>query len=148
MFTLGTRGMTSWDQASIVMQSLRTKERKTLVERATSCRYLPTGHVIFGRGGVLFAVPLDLTQQAIVGEPIPVVEGVRRAAPGTTGAVHAVVSDSGTLAYLPGPVSPSGAALQLAIFDRAGVADPLSVPLGPYSQAQDFPGWQVRRGGR
>ena len=94
--------MTSWDQASIVMQSLRTKERKTLVERATNGRYLPTGHLTFGRGGVLFAVPLDLTRQAIVGEPIVVVEGAR-SAPGTTGAVHAVVSDSGTLAYLPGP---------------------------------------------
>ncbi len=139
LFTLGTRGMTSWDQASIVIQSLRTGERKALVERATSGRYLPTGHLIFGRGGVLFAVPLDLAQQAIVGEPIAVVEGVRRAAPGTTGAVHAVVSDNGTLAYLPGPVSSSGAALQLAIFDRTGAADPLSVPLGPYSQPRISP---------
>jgi eukaryotic-like serine/threonine-protein kinase len=139
LFTLGTRGMSSWDQASIVMQSLRSKERKTLVTHATHGRYLPTGHLIFGRGGVLFAVPLDLKLQQVVGEPIAVVEGVRRAAPGTTGAVHVAVSDTGTLVYLPGPVSSSGASLQLAIFDRAGTAEALSVPLGPYSHPRISP---------
>ena len=139
LFTLGTSGMTSWDQASIVIQSLRTNERKTLVEHATNGRYLPTGHLIFGRGGVLFGVPFDLTKQAIVGQPIAMVEGVRRAAPGTTGAVHAVVADNGTLAYLPGPVSSSGAALQLAMFDRTGAAEPLNVPLGPYSHPRIAP---------
>ena len=139
MFTLGTRGMTSWDRANIVIQSLRTNERKTVLENATDAHYLPSGHLIFGRGGVLFAVPLDLTQQAIVGEPIAVVEGVRRAAPGTTGAVHVAVSASGTLAYLTGPVSSSGASLQLGMFDRAGVAEPLSVPLGAYDHPRVSP---------
>jgi len=61
---------------------------------------------------MLFAVPLDLTKLATVGEPVAVVEGVRRAAPGTTGAVHYAVSDAGTLVYLQGPVSTAGAAMQ------------------------------------
>src|SRR6185295_3191874 len=95
--------------------------------------------LVFGRGGVILAVPLDLTRLAIVGEPVAVVEGVRRAAPGTTGAVHYAVSDSGTLAYLPGPVTTSGAAMQIAFFDRTGAAEPLSVPLGPYNHPRVSP---------
>jgi Tol biopolymer transport system component/predicted Ser/Thr protein kinase len=139
MFTVGRRAMTSWDQASIVIQSLRTKARKTVLENATDARYVSTGHLLFGRGGVLYAAPFDLRQQAVVGEPIAVVEGVRRAAPGTTGAVHVAVSDSGTLVYLSGPVSASGGALHLALFDRAGTAEPLSVPLGAYSHPRISP---------
>ena len=102
LFTIGSRGMSSWDQASIVLYSLRTKQRKTLIEGATNGLYVPTGHLLYSRGGVLYAVALDLSSQAVTGEPVPVIEGVRRSAPGTTGAVHIAVSPAGTLAYLPG----------------------------------------------
>jgi serine/threonine protein kinase/Tol biopolymer transport system component len=139
LFTLGARGMASWDQAQVVAQSMRTGARKILVERATGARYVSSGHLIFGRGGVIFAVPLDLKRLSIVGEPVAVVEGVRRAAPGTTGAVHFAVSDTGTLAYLPGPVTASGAAMQIAFFDRTGAAEALSVPLGPYNHPRVSP---------
>ncbi len=132
IFTLGTRGMPSWDQARVVAQSLRTGQRTTLLENATDGRYVATGHLMFGRGGVVFAVPFDATRRAVVGEPISVIEGVRRAAPGTTGAVHFAVSDTGSLVYLPGPVSTAGASLQLALFDRTGAAESLNVPLGAY----------------
>jgi len=131
IFTLGTRSMPSWDQARIVAQSLSTGQRTVLVENATDGRYVRTGHLLFGRGGVVFAVPFDTTRRAVVGEPIAVLEGVRRAAPGTTGAVHYAVSDNGSLVYLPGLVA-AGASLQLALFDRTGAAESLNVPLGPY----------------
>jgi serine/threonine-protein kinase len=144
VFTLGTRGMSSWDQANVVAQSLKTGTRRTLVENGTDGRYVKSGHLLFGRGGVLYAVPLDLTKMTAVGEPVAVVEGVRRAAPGTTGAVQYAVSDSGTLAYFQGPVSATGAMLQLALFDRSGAAEPLNVPLGPYSHPRISPdGTQV-----
>ena len=102
LFTLGVRGMASWDEAQVVVQSLRTGERRTVVERATGGRYAASGHVLFGRGGRLYAVPFDVTRLAAKGEPVAVIEGIRRAAPGTTGAVHFGVSDSGTLVFVPG----------------------------------------------
>jgi serine/threonine-protein kinase len=139
LFTLGVRGMPSWDQARAVVQSLHTGQRKTLAERATGARYVSSGHLLFGRGGVIFAVPLDLKQLSIVGEAVAVVEGVRRAGPGTTGAMHFAVSDTGALAYLPGPVTTSGASMQMAFFDRTGAAEPLSVPLGPYNHPRVSP---------
>ena len=139
LFTLGTRGMASWDEARIVVQSLRTGERRTVVERATGGRYVASGMCLFGRGGVLFAVPFDVKRLATGGEPVAVVEGIRRAAPGTTGAVHFGVSDNGTLVFVPGTVATSGAAMQLAMFDCKGAAEPLNVPLGFYSRPRLSP---------
>jgi serine/threonine protein kinase/Tol biopolymer transport system component len=139
IFTVGTRGITSWDRARIVAQSLRSGKRTTLVEGATDGRYVASGHLLFGRSGVLYAVPLNLETLSVVGEPVAVVEGVRRSAPATTGAVHFAVSDAGTLAYIPGPVASGGASLQLAVFDRTGGATPLNVPLGVYTHPRVSP---------
>jgi eukaryotic-like serine/threonine-protein kinase len=138
LFTVGSRGI-SWDRANIVVESLRTKVRKTIVEQASGAAYLKSGHLVFSRGGVLFAVPFDMKSLSIAGEPIAVIEGVRRGAPGTTAATHAVVSDTGTLAFLPGPTSASGGMAQIARFDRRGVAEPLNVPMGPYSHPRVSP---------
>ena len=53
LFTLGasTGSRDRWDQARIVVQSLRSGERKTLIEGGSHARYVPTGHLVFARGG-------------------------------------------------------------------------------------------------
>ena len=139
LFTVGARAMPSWDQARLVAQSLKTGQRTTLVEGATSGRLVASGHLLFGRGGVLFAAPFDRQTLTVGGEPVAVIEGLRRSAPGTTGTVHYAVSPTGTLIYLPGPVSATAAVLQLALFDRSGAAESLSAPLGAYSQPRVSP---------
>jgi len=139
LFTAGMRGMPSWDRANVVVQSLRTKARKTIVEGATDARYVKTGHLLYTRAGVLFAVPFDVQTLSVRGEPVVMVEGVRRAAPGTTGAAQVAVSDAGTLAFIEGPVGISGGALQLALFDRQGASEALGVPLGPYAHPRVSP---------
>src|SRR5436190_1452032 len=131
--------MSSWDRANIVVQSIRTKVRKTILEGASDAHYLSTGHLLFTRGGVLYAAAFDARKLVTSAEPISMVEGVRRAAPGTTGAVQVAVSDGGTLAYMAGPVVASGGAVQLAIFDRNAASEPLNVPLGPYSHPRVSP---------
>ena len=138
LFTAGTRGMPSWDQANIVVESLRTKVRKTIVERASGGAYLKSGHLIFGRGGVLYAMPFNVKTLSASGEAIAIIEGVRRAAPGTTAHLHVAVSDTGTLAFVPGPAT-MNSMVQIARFDRAGVAEPLNVPLGSYSHPRLSP---------
>jgi serine/threonine-protein kinase len=137
LFTLGLRTMPSWDQAKIVTQSLRTGERRQIVE-GTSGRYVASGHLLFGRGGTLHAVPFDLKTLAVTGDPVAVVEGVRRGAP-SSGVVHYAVSDTGTLAYIEGPVTATSAALQVAAFDRTGAAHTLNMPLRAYSTPRVSP---------
>jgi serine/threonine-protein kinase len=138
LFTVGTKGMPSWDEAAVVVESLRTKVRKTIVEQASGGAYLKSGHLIFGRGGVLYAMPFDLKTMSVKGEALAIIEGVRRAAPGTTAHMHAVASETGTLAFLPGPASVNSM-VQIARFDRAGVAEPLNVPMGSYNHPRISP---------
>ena len=64
-------GATRWDQAQIVAQSLRTGERTLLVEGGSDARYIPTGHLVYALGSVLFAVPFDVDRLEVSGGPVP-----------------------------------------------------------------------------
>ena len=133
LFTVATAATADgWDKAQIVVQSLKSSERKTLVSGGSDGRYLPTGHLVYALGGVLFAVPFDLRQLAVTGGPVPIVEGVRRSASRLTGAAHFSVSSTGSLVFVPGPVSTSAAQSDLALVDRNGTPQLLKLPPGPY----------------
>src|SRR5262249_44419125 len=45
-----------WDKAKIVVQTLSSGERKTLIEGGSDARYVSTGHLVYALGGTLFAV--------------------------------------------------------------------------------------------
>ena len=47
------------DRAQIVVQSLKSSERKTLVPAGNDGRYLSTGHLVDALAGVLFAMPFN-----------------------------------------------------------------------------------------
>jgi len=125
-------GTTRWDKAEIVIQTLKSGARKTVIRGGSDPRYLPTGHLLYAIGGIAYAVPFDLDRQEVVGHAVPVVEGVRRPNSGNSGAAHLATSQTGTLIYVPGPVGTAPAAASLALADRAGVVTRLSVSPGPY----------------
>jgi len=135
LFTLARgAGTDRWDKATIVVQSSRSGDRKTLIEGGSDARYLPTGHIVYALGGTVFAVPFDLRRLEVTGEPVPIVEGVRRAnTPDlNTGVAQFGVSDTGSLMYVPGPVSTTADQRDLARIDRKGGTEPLNLPPGPY----------------
>ena len=125
----GTAG--DWDRGRIVVHSLESGEQRTLIERGSDVRYLPTGHLVYAMGGVLFAAPFDATRAQLEGPGVPVLSGVRRASPGI-GNAHYALSNAGTLVYVPGPAAPS-ATSTFGLFDRTGKGTPLKLPLGAYS---------------
>ena len=53
LFTLLPSGVSSWDQAHIVVQSLETGERLVLIEGGRDARYVSTGHLVYGVNGGL-----------------------------------------------------------------------------------------------
>jgi serine/threonine-protein kinase len=61
LFTLAQVGETAnldrWATARIVMQSLKTGRRQTLIESGIDARYVPSGHIVYAVGGTLFARP-------------------------------------------------------------------------------------------
>jgi serine/threonine-protein kinase len=138
LFTLGTgptQTADQWDKAQIVVQSLKSGFRKPLIEGGTDARYLSTGHLVFARGGALFAAPFDLRHLTVTGGQVPVLEGVRRMT--TTGAAQFSVSSNGSLIYIGGPAT--GDQLTLTFLDRKGSAESLKLPLGTYSTPRVSP---------
>jgi serine/threonine-protein kinase len=128
-----------WDHARIVVQSLKSGERKTLIEGGSDGRYVPTGHLVYATGGTLLAVPFDVTQLEVKGGPTPMVEGVLRSLGAVTGTAQFSVSTSGSLTYVPGPVGAGGLQMRLAWIDRRGRVEPLPLPVGPYEYPRIAP---------
>jgi serine/threonine-protein kinase len=134
LFTLAkiTNGASRWDKAQIVIQSLKSGARTVVVEGGTDARYLPTGHLVYSSGGILFAAPFDVVRRRLTAGAVPVVEGVRRPISANTGAVQVAISSTGTLCYVPGPVSTVTLERAIAVADRAGTITRLNVHPGPY----------------
>ena len=131
-------GADRWNKAQIVVQSLKSGARTLVFEGGSDARYLPTGHIAFAVGGSVYAVAFDLRSLTVKGEPFPVLEGVRRAAAGVTGMADFSVSDTGTLAYIPGPVMMTGG-VGLSLTDGQGVETPVKLSPGPYLSPRAAP---------
>ena len=129
-----------WDGATIAVQP-PTGERKTLITNGSDPRYLPTGHLLYARGGTLFVAPFDLKRLTVAGNGVPLLEGVARAVLGrsSTGVAQADVSANGSIVYAPGPASPASEPPPLVIVDRAGNVTPLKVPPGFYERPRVSP---------
>ena len=118
-----------WDSARIVAQSLDGGERKTIIEGGSDARYVPTGHIVYALRGTLLAVPFDLATLSGTGGRVPVIEGVRRSAAAVAGAAQFAFSDTGSMVYVPGPISEQEV---VSIYDRQGVGTALPLPPGSY----------------
>ncbi len=117
----------------IMVQSLKSGERKELVEGHTA-RYVATGHIIFcGLGNNLFAVRFDPNDLKMTGEPVPLAENVLTAG----GAPQYAVSESGTLIFVPGTAASSSSIL--VFVDRDGKEQPIDAPPRAYAHANLSP---------
>ncbi len=140
LFTLATgTAVDRWDNAHIVVQSLTSGERTTLIDGGSDAHYVPTGHLVYALSGRVFAVAFDVRRLEVKGGPAPMVEGVRRSAGGVTGAAHFSFSSTGSLIYIPGPVSAASAEWDIALTDRKGGVEPLKLPPGSYSSPRVSP---------
>jgi serine/threonine-protein kinase len=92
----------NWDDADIVVQSLKDGGRQILVHGGVAGRYVNSGHLIYGHSGSLHAVRFDLSTRRVSGPAVPVVSGIAQATSGGAwGGLEYAVSDTGTLAYVP-----------------------------------------------
>jgi serine/threonine-protein kinase len=117
-----------WDKAQIIAHSLADGTKRVLIEGGSDARYLPTGHLVYSVSGTTFAVPFDAESLMVTGTPVPVMVGVRRPTGLATGAAQLSVSTNGTLAYVPGPTSPS-ATRNVLIGD--GSSEPVALKIPP-----------------
>jgi serine/threonine-protein kinase len=128
------------NKSRVFVQSIPSGDRRLVVEDAHNPMLLDSGHLLFVRGGVLFAAPFDARRLSMTAEAVPVVEGVRRGLEFSLGGFgQYAVSDSGTLAYLPGPASFDSNRRSLIIEDLKGESRALVVPPAPYNHPRVSP---------
>jgi serine/threonine protein kinase/Tol biopolymer transport system component len=140
LFTLASStGADRWDKAQIVGQVLKSGERKTLIDGGSDGRYVPTGHLVYAREGVVFAVPFDVRRLEVTGRPVPIIEGVRRSVGDLTGTAHFSFSNSGSLVYIPGAASTRAPQRDIVLIDRKGGVERLKLPSGPYESPRFSP---------
>jgi serine/threonine-protein kinase len=120
IFTAGGWEDATFDDARIEVVSIPTGAKKVLIEGGSHARYAPTGHLIYGRAGALFAVPFDLDSLEVTGGPVEVLEGV--ATDPRNGAAYFAMSPAGTLVYAPGGAM--GVHHRLVWVDREGRIEP------------------------
>jgi serine/threonine-protein kinase len=127
LFTLATAtGSRGWNNAQIVVQSLKSGERKVLVSGGSDARYVPTGHLVYVVSGTLFAVPFDARRLAVTGGPVPLVIGIQAA--GNTGTAQFSFSGNGSLVYIQGGTTPETILKRtIALVDRNGSEKPLGL---------------------
>ena len=125
----------SLENANVEVLSLKTGQRRVLVEGGGNARYVPPGHLVFARSGVLLAAPFDTSKLAVMGPSVPVLEGALTLSTG--GAAQFSVSGGGTLAYAPGGTL--FAERSLVWVDQKGSAQPITATRRPYEDLSVSP---------
>jgi Tol biopolymer transport system component len=133
LYTLATGLETDrWDRAKVVVHPIAGGEPRTLMDGGTDARYLPTGHLVFGVEGRLFAAPFDMRELKLTGTREPLVHDVRFSGGATTGTAQFSVSDNGTLIYMPGITPAAFMSGELGLVDRKGNIERLTLPPARY----------------
>jgi Tol biopolymer transport system component len=107
--------------------SFETGGRRVLVEGAHMARFVAPDMLVYSRLGVLFAVAFDADRLEVIGQPIPVLEGV--AGDPSSSASYYAVAPNGTLAVVRGAgsevrriltmVDPKGVGTRLPLMPRS-----------------------------
>jgi eukaryotic-like serine/threonine-protein kinase len=110
-----------YENARLVVRSLKTGQTKTVLEGATYGRYV-SGHLIYLHSQMLFAVPFDVRAMKITGSPVSIASDVDSYF--TSGLAHFGASSDGSIFYI--PRDSSEAERELVWVDRAGKSTPVT----------------------
>jgi serine/threonine-protein kinase len=121
-----------YQDATIVVQSLGSDERRVIWQGGSNPRYLPTGHLVFAHGNALQAVPFDAEAGEIRGTPVAVLTGISPGAESPDfqlgSPLQLAISDSGTVAYVPAAALPGGQRpRELVWVDFAGLEERIPI---------------------
>lgn len=129
----GVQDGRSWESATINLHSPATGTYAPVMEGGSSARSLPSGHLIYAWAGGIYARPFDLERRLVGGDPRVLVEQVMHLHDGPP---QFALSDTGTLAYLPGGAG-LGRTRVLVWVNRQGNEVPSPLPPNAYT------GWHL-----
>ena len=125
----------SYADATIEVQSLKTKERKPLLQHASFGRYLPSGHLLYLQEGTVFAAPMDVKRLELTGPGSPVIENVNSYQ--VRGYADLDMTPSGTAIYIPGTITTRRRSLFW--MDSSGTLQTLNAELADFGNPQVSP---------
>jgi serine/threonine-protein kinase len=141
LFTRKRRGVSSWNDAQIVVRARGSDTTAVVIQRGRDARYLPTGHLVFAlwdsrvrpfsqisEQDELLAARFDVEVPRVVGDHVSVVRGVRGAFSPYTDASQFAQAGNGTLVYIPALVADSTPRM-LVWVTRGGREEPLNLAL-------------------
>ena len=120
----------------IDLLNLETGQQTALIPIGSHPRYAPTGHIVYGTDGTLRAVPFDLDSLAVIGDPVPVVDGV--VTKDIDGAANFGLAGDESLVYVTGAGS-SPATNTIVWVARDGTEEDLEAGPGAYSSVRVSP---------
>ena len=81
------------------VQVLATGEHRILIEAGFDAQYSPTGHIVYGNGASLFAVPFNLDRLEVTGAPVKLLDDVETTP--RNGEANFSLCPAGTLVFMP-----------------------------------------------
>ena len=133
LFTLASGHAVTSDDQNIAVLSAGTHEPRILIRGGSNARYLPTGHIVYVRGGALLSIEFDASTLTLTGTPVSVMERLGRT---WSGDADYAISDNGTLVYEPDSGIKSGRIF--AMVDRKGHVQPITAR-GNYGEFSILP---------
>jgi Tol biopolymer transport system component len=109
--------------SQVAVFDLKKRTSRVLVQNGSNPRYTSSGHLIYYRGGTLFAAPFSLSKLEVTGPEAPVVEHV--ASTMEDGADFSI-SETGVLVYMAGAAGDRGGNTVLNWADMKGNIQPIS----------------------
>ena len=118
-------------EPNVALWSRDTEEWSVVIEAGSGARWMPSGHLVYGRRDTLLVAPFDRARGNVTGPPVPVVDSVYMS---TFSVPYFTVSDTGTLIYVPAHTDDA-----LVWVDRDGVPTPATDEREPYEHPRVSP---------
>jgi serine/threonine-protein kinase len=134
IFTVQRASHDRLDESDIEVVELESGERNVVVRGGMFPTFSASGHLLYGRGSTVLAVPFDTNVLRTRGTPMPVIDRVL--SDPTVGRMAFAVSETGTLVYATGG---SPTSRQLVWVDRVGKTEPVVTERRPFSMARVSP---------
>ncbi len=127
----------AYEPAQIAVLNLDTGEHTVLVPGGSNPHYSPTGHIVYGLDGTLWAVGFDRDRLALTTTPVPVQGNVNTK---RSGAANFGLSATGSIVYVPGTVRDATTTdLRLVWVDREGRGEPTAPEARAYGSLSVSP---------
>lgn len=119
---------------AIGVLDLETRRYETIIPAGTGAHYASTGHVVYGQGGSMMAIPFDQDLLEVTGTPFELHESIRMT---SGGSLDFSFSGDGLLVYA--PPMPSAGMTRLVWADPDGEVSPIFARQGDFNEARLSP---------